>query len=184
MGGHWGSPREGGLREAAPVRVRSRRDGDKRERPAWAHARTDEHDCSDAEGDADRPRRRVAREAPGRVHRDLPHLVTRRPRDTERGRDLLQRDDDGDPRRESFDDGHRQVADVAAEPSERQDDENHAGHGADHEHAAGPEARHDGQEHDGHRAGRPGHLEIRPTEDGGDRARHDGCGKTGLRPKT
>ena len=159
-------------------------DGQERERDARPDARPDEHDRRDAERDRDRAGGRIADEGRDGVERHAPHVLVARGAHAERHGHLLERDDDRDPRGEPLDDGHRQVAHEPPEPGDREDDEDQAGHRADHQDALGAEARDHRQQDDGHRPGRSGDLEVRPAEDRGDGARDDRGGQPGLRAET
>jgi hypothetical protein len=155
-------------------------DREERERHRGPPPRAQQHDPGDHERHRDRHRTRVAREVRDRVPRRLPHPLPLAGHAECRGR-LLERDDDGDARRETLDDGGGHIAGVPADPGQREHHEHDPREQADREHPARAVTVHDRDEDDGHGPRGPRHLEVAAAEDGGDRARDDGGRQAGLR---
>ena len=131
--------------------------------------------------DDQRAQTRVYGEALHGVRCGGPDLVTRRVVDAESCRHLLQRDHDGDAGGEALDDGHGQVADVAAEAGDSHRHQHHARQQAHHQHAGDTVLVHDGHQHHGHRPRGPRDLDVGATEDRGDDPRNDGGDQSRLR---
>ena len=97
----------------------------------------------------------------------------------ERGRDLLESDDQGDPHGEAEDHRQRDVAHVAPGPGVGEHEQEDAGHEAHDQHRGRPELRHDGHEHHGHGAGRTGDLQVAAAEGSRDRTCNHRSHETG-----
>ena len=158
--------------------------------PRSAHAHHDDHHEHDEQDDADGgqaarvPRRAQPERVAQRAHRDRSGVLAVRLGDAQRRGHLLQEDDHGDADREAFDDGPRDVGEIATDAGERGREDEHACEEAHHQHGVRAVARDDRDEHHGHRAGRPRHLHARSTEHGGDDAGDDRGDESRLRTQT
>jgi hypothetical protein len=142
-------------------------------------ARQGEHDRCDEPDEAERD---PALAAPRRQRADRHRrgVLALGPLDAQRGRHLLEEDEDRDAGGEALDDRPRQHARVAAESQSPGGDEQDAGEERDDDHPAGAVRRDDRGEHDGHRAGRAADLHVRAAEHAGDDAGDDRGDQAGL----
>ena len=118
-------------------------------------ARQHRHEHRD-EGDQAQGRERSVIERPSnRVAGHQRRVVTGRLWRHRARRYLLQEDDRGDPDREPFDHGPRNVRQVSPGAEQRGDDHQHAGHDCHERDRVGAVLRHDRNEHHRHRARGP-----------------------------
>ena len=92
------------------------------------------------------------------IERGLPDLVTFGVRDTQRRRNLLQCNDNGNARGESFDDGRGHVPHSSADSCYREHQQNDPGQQPDREHSRRPVFGDDRDQHHRHRTGRTRYL--------------------------
>ena len=136
-------------------------------------ARRGDHDQGDEAHDQHRREIPAVERATDRLRGDERGALASRLRDAQCRRHLLQEDDHRDADREALDHRPGHVREIAAEPGERRDDDQDAGHDADEKHPVAAVASHDRNEDDRHRARRPRYLHVRATEDRRDDPRDD-----------